>query len=549
MLGIMRARVRIIVFIAVFILCNPAFGLPSEFLQVHTQSAGLLLLPPEWRVVSKDEAPERGFIMDSVLNVQQVLYARSEHVSADAGAVLQIFSIWGTDREGNEKTLPKDILESDSFVSALIGTRYGNVGALGTHVVETALENLSVATYEVEFSPTDGSTTEFRYKCVSLYRGEKRVLVLLKYEPAFEDYWHGRLENLLNTWVGSLTLTPRPAPVIAPRLETPLPLLPEPPEQALLPVLPETAPPEQPEQPKESPAERPSLDQSAPAPVVRSVGRSIPGVWLFSLAAFFCAFFALAIHRLEKKETPVPPKTVPAVSENNAASPPDVRVPTPDEERPSGEPVCARFVEAPVYAKQNLCETTSNALSSATEKRGFDKVYSLLDQALNFIETGDSVYETKASYVDAVAPVAREDRVAGTVFPNMADTKNVMDELKKAFGDVFALDELEDKIFKTLELNAYRPKILPAKDVAPDCLVLALCRDTLFNMLGTGRYHICKGILSSEGEALAELLDRINDLRAQKTYITPEEAEQDAEFIKYCTRESGYEKPTYLRAQ
>jgi len=474
----MRDHVWKSVFLAVFILCCTAPVSPSELLQVKTQNAGLLLLPQGWGVVSKDEAPEQNLILDWILNVQQVLYAAPEQTSAALGAALQIFLIWGSDLEGNEKPLPDDMLDtSGNLAGGLIGKRYGNVSELGEDFIETALENIPVSTYKVELSFTDEDRTEFHYKCTSLYMGEKRVLVLLKYRSEYEEYWHGQLETLLNAWVGSLTLTPTSAPAVASALSASplsLPSLPTPTseqhEKTPLMTLPEQLELEDP------PAELSPHEQEEPA--------AIPDVWpVLLLFAFLCVFCWL-VRRRQKKEKLVPPRIDLLGADGNS----------------------------PVHDNQLV-----------TDVSGFDRVYNILDQALSFIEANPSAQEV------ALPPV--EDRAEMAFLPNMADTTEVLDELKRTFGNVFVLDALKNEIFKTLEMNAENPSILRSENVAPDCLVLKLCCDTLVSMLRTGRYHICKGILNNEGDELIALCAHINELRVQKTYITPQEAEKDASFI------------------
>ena len=401
----MRARVGIIIFLAVFVLCRvtPA---SSELLQVDTQSAGSLSLTPEWGVVSKDELPERNLISDWVLNVQQVLYARAEHSSADPDAVLQIFAIWGADRDGNEKPLPEDILKTcENFVARLIGERYGNVSELGENIVETALENLSVATYEAEFSPENEGRTGPRYKCTSLYRGEKLVLVMLKYKPEFEGYWHGQLETLLNTWVGSLALTPTPAPAMA-ALEASLPLLPLPPppppvipgpdkplEETLLPAQQAEEIQQKQSQPEER--EQPSIERHAPAPEPEQFSLAylseIPVVWIVSLpaVAFYVVGTLVAGRRLQKKGTPVeadPVGAEPVVTAAENPSEPETDVYPQARVLPTLEEWLA---EKPLFER-----TDSHVPPSFAEGDGFNMVYSLLEQALSIVEDTEP---TKAS--------------------------------------------------------------------------------------------------------------------------------------------------------
>ena len=359
----MRARIWKIIFLTVFALCRAAPPVMSfESLQVETQSVGLLSLPPEWRVVSKDETPEQNFVSDWILNVQQALYARTENIFAE----LQIFSIWGADLEGNEKPLPRNMFEiNGNLVSALIGERYGNVSELGENIIETDLENLSVATYGVEFFPEGESRAEFRYKRASLYRGEKRVLVLLKYKPEFEDYWHAHFGAMLNSWVGSLTLTPTLAPAVALKLEASLPA----PPPFLPRVTSETPPPAdlQEQSPLQiPPSEQPSSGQTPRAP---------DGVvWPVSLLAAFL-FFCVLFYRILRRNKKAPAEFAFAFMENDTeadAHATGKALPT-FEEWLAEEPI--------VHGRPR-----SHVPPGATEVDGFDRVYGLLDQALNFIE-------------------------------------------------------------------------------------------------------------------------------------------------------------------
>ena len=401
----MRARAGIIIFLVFFVLCR-AVPASSELFQVETQSAGALTLSPEWRIVSKDELPERSFISDWVLNVQQVLYARTEQSSTDPDAVLQIFAIWGADRDGNEKPLPEGILKTcESFVGRLIGERYGNVSELGENVVETALENLFVATYETEFSPENEGSTEFRYKCTSLYSGEKRVLVLLKYKPEFENYWHRQLETLLNAWVGSLALTPTPAPAVA-ALEASLPVLPLPPVPPLppppdipLPSVGTRLPAHQAEQAQQKqiqPEEReqPPIGQVEPALEKFSLASSladVPVVWMVSLpaVAFYVVGTLVAGRRLRKNGIPI--EAVPGDIDTDpfaAESPPDPET----DARPQARvlPTLEEWLaEKPMFER-----TDSHVLPSFAEGDGFNVVYSLLEQALSIVEGTELIEET-----------------------------------------------------------------------------------------------------------------------------------------------------------
>ncbi|MDR2137307.1 MAG: hypothetical protein LBO68_03370, partial [Synergistaceae bacterium] len=229
------------------------------WLQISTENAGTLSLPRGWNVVSKDDPAERSPDAERMFHVQQALYAQYVEASADTRGTLQVFSIWNADREGKILPLPPRLSDETNgdLAAGLIGARYGKVVKVDEDLVSTALEDLDVATYEAEITRPvknpEGREAKagrrFRYKCASLYYGDKRVLVLVKYLPEGEEYWSRRFETLLDVWVASLTLTPRP--LTANRIP-----------------LPETVPPP-------LPAARPAQSQGRP-PLAVSTASSSP---------------------------------------------------------------------------------------------------------------------------------------------------------------------------------------------------------------------------------------------------------------------------------
>jgi hypothetical protein len=162
------------------------------------------------------------------------------------------------------------------------------------------------------------------------------------------------------------------------------------------------------------------------------------------------------------------------------------------------------------------------------EKLGFDRVYSLLNQALVSIDATQVV----------TTPAISDKLVQEPALPNLADAVEVLDNLVTMFGQSFLLETLKEEVLKALELKEGTP-ILQTKDMVPEYFVLKLCCNTLLNMLQTGRYHIGKGILSNEGQELVNLFARINDLRTREAYSSREEAEKDAAFMQFCVRELG----------
>lgn len=182
----------------------------SAWISVATENAGLLSLPAEWMVISRDEATERSPGEGFAFNVQQVLYAEPEGTSTDLGASLQVFSIWNSDPEGRVASLPPEILEQagEDLVGGLINVRYGHVRQLNRNMLKTHFDDIPVTTWSTDAS----ETSDVRYKCVALFHGEKLVLVLGRYLPDYETLWSKQFDDIVNRWVSSQALTPGPMP-------------------------------------------------------------------------------------------------------------------------------------------------------------------------------------------------------------------------------------------------------------------------------------------------------------------------------------------------
>ncbi|MDR1977589.1 MAG: hypothetical protein LBQ42_02530 [Synergistaceae bacterium] len=623
----------------------------ERWLRIPTQNAGLLSLPSGWDLVSKDDPTERGFDADRTFHVQQALYAKSNTTLGGRGAALQIFAIWNADKEGRIFPLPADILEKTNgdFIADLIDARYGNVRKLTQEVVGTDLEDLSVATYGVEF-PWAGKSSEdqesegrvpgedFRYKCASLFCGEKLVLVLVKYFPEYEEYWRKQLETLLNTWVASLTLTPRPLAEIS-NLRVSLPASP--------PLIAQDESPLPPQRPASSFQDSPDVvvsqeasqenmglaqaepskdavlphsETAAPAPRENLVSSFVlyAGSALLTLVMLFVCVGRIFDWRRKKQEesmladftpdvlllegeTALEEETTETIGARQGAENRDSQndldreildegnfiqkildenfypenkdedqgededvaaIPLPDEkidEYEDGYEYDGRdeYHESDddtkdfrqdfrqeengdkesdfdwLKAEELILPFVDDAYDFKTrrdplpEELGFDRVYSLLNQALVSIDT------TKV----ATTPFTSDKRLQPAV-PNLSEAVEVLDNLEAVLGPSFVLETLKGEVLKALELKEGTP-ILQTKDVAPDYFILKLCCGTLLNMLQTGRYHIGKGILSNEGQELVDLFERINGLRAQKAYSSHEEAEKDAAFVRFCVRELG----------
>lgn len=191
----------------------------SEWSSIITENAGLLSLPADWKIISRDETTERGPGSGFAFNVQQVLYAEPE-TSADFGISLQVFSIWSSDPEGRVASLPPELLEQagEDLAGGLINGRYGYARRLDREVLQTHIVGIPVTTWCVDASEGSG----IRYKCVTLFHGEKLVLALGRYLPDHEVLWSRQFEDIVNKWVSSLTLTPAPMPE-ALMVEVPLP--------------------------------------------------------------------------------------------------------------------------------------------------------------------------------------------------------------------------------------------------------------------------------------------------------------------------------------
>lgn len=374
----MRARVVKIVFLMLFLLCFATPVLSSELLQIETPGVGLLALPLEWRVISRDEQVEQYNVSDWVLNVQQILYARTEYTPA----ALQIFSMWGTDLEGNAKPVPDDMLDTNgnSLVSGLIGQRYGDVLKLGDDAIETVLGNLSVITYGVERYFEDVGMVEFRYKRAFLYHNDKLVLVLLRYEPEFENYWHSQLTVILDEWVGTLALTPmrRPLMTMIPRLGA-----------VSLPELPVIAQQEQ-YQPEE-PDQEEYAAKTLPPPSLL-----LPVISLVSLLAALCIICVLFIGRRPQKTQRNKEQALNDPASVEAELIPVTTITHPGKAKKETEAAPEAGTQPPA-TKKLLSPAEEHLIFRryGTNEEGFSKVRSLLNQAMGTLDSAESTEKTE----------------------------------------------------------------------------------------------------------------------------------------------------------
>jgi hypothetical protein len=596
----------------------------EDWLQISTQNAGTLSLPRGWDVVSKDDTTERSPDAERMFHVQLALYAKYVETSADTRGTLQVFSIWNADRAGKTLPLSSHVLDETGgdFAAGLIGARYGKVEKVGEDLVPTALEDLAVAAYEADFfrpasAPTSTAASKdlnrrFRYRCASLFYGDKLVLVLVKYLPNGEDFWRRHFETLLGAWVASLTLTPRPLEMAADRVPLPeairLPVaesLPEAePAGTSLEVTPlsetgSTRPQEQPPFVVVSPDAVVS-DNVAPAPATHEREPSFVLYGGSALAALVvllaCVGKIFAWRRKKRGKQSLDLELIldelgdlrdlpdEKPDENEGWVPEEPVETTPVMEEGSMEESLIKesfieeglseaiLIEKSFVEESSIGESRENSWLESAGRRdgdeenddeenddedrsgeaspekgddesveerageetrpfakelGFDKVYDLLNRALTDLDTQS-------------APEPRSSRhyVSRNAMPNLPETIEVLDGLDAMFGESFVMETLKGEVLKALELKEGTPT-LPTKDATRECFVLRLCCGALVNMLRSGRYHIGKGILNSEGEGLVNLFERINGLRAQKGCSTPEEAGRDSAFMRFSVRESG----------
>ncbi|MDR1874273.1 MAG: hypothetical protein LBQ90_04565 [Synergistaceae bacterium] len=257
-------------------------GLQEDWVPIRTENAGMLSLPPEWDVILKDDVTERSpdFSSGLTFNVQQSLYARFGTFSADNWGALQVFSMWGVDREGRVRTLPADVL-SDSegpLVAGLLNARYGRVRQVSRNLLNTDLKDISITTWETGFSPAEDT----RYGSVALFHGEKLILVLIRYLPRYEEHWQKQFEAIVNRWVTSLILVPGLMP-----------------DSPALPPLPEAAVAAAPAGLSAS-SGQPVIAQDsssgvieAAAPALGELNLAAYGLYAGSAALMLCVFFAL----------------------------------------------------------------------------------------------------------------------------------------------------------------------------------------------------------------------------------------------------------------
>ena len=534
----------VLLLLGIFITLTPCKGAASETLpakpdsadwfQVFTENAGVLPLPAGWSVVSKDDVTERSAESELVLNVQQVLHAKTEDPAAGESSVLQVFSVWETDWSGKILPLPDRVLQETEgeFLASLMGVRYGNVKILNTGMLDAEWQDVPVTTCQADLSKGDG----IHYKCASLFNGEKLILVLVKYLPKYEEYWNGQFASLINKWVTSTALTVFPLPdstLELPPLEN-LPHIVSAPQN----ILPQNILP----RPEGASENIQSGDEKnvPPGPELtseREPSLFSPFIFYGAAVAFGLFFVVKAIFIRQKKPSETPP---PDSEDEEIFSTPEE---LPSEnlaellvEDDSGlldeEGGCMEDTEE--ERPELLCNSVSTQ-DSASGEVGFERVYTLLNQALSNIETLDAT--------PAVPEARRKKQTAEIPLKHLRD---VFKSLEVPFGSSYILDTVEDEVLKVLENGEGTPLILQtekdrkgAENIASDCFILKSSRNAVINLLQTGRYHIGKGILSNEGQELENLFYRINDKLRQDGHSTPEEAKKDADLIQRRIRNLG----------
>ncbi|MDR2522962.1 MAG: hypothetical protein LBC93_04595 [Synergistaceae bacterium] len=456
-------------------------------------------LPPEWEVISQDEPAERSERANAAYSVRQVLYART---ALGGGAALQVFSIWSTSEEGEALPLPGGVTLGEELLAGLLYARYGQAARLEEGAVRVGSEAFAVATYgvgafRVERSPKGEIRfwRVLRYKCASLFWGEQLFLLSMKYLPKHEDYWQRQLETLLSAWSASLPFTAGP---VFEQLETPV-------LAAATPSIPDVRSLEASEEPEdEEPEDIEELD--------------FYGKLAFSVSVvFFMCSGGLFIRRRRREraqshETEFheaqSDETEPDSPASGEATPKDAILPEQNRKEPPAE---GNFPLPSAPRKE--------AAPEKNETSGFDKVYTLLGQALNTIEG----IGTKGGGSGKPLPP-----------PGLEEAIGILEGLEKRFGPSFIMKTMKGEVLKTLVKTPP-----PSRNMTQECCVLKLCCGVLVNMVRTGRYHVGKGILSSEGQELAALFTRLNEARALESCGSPEELDKDAAFMRFCVREKG----------
>ena len=537
----------VLLLLGIFVTLTPCKGLASEMIpvkmnsadwfQVFTENAGVLVLPVGWSVISKDDVTERSAESELVLNVQQVLHAKPEDPVAGESSMLQVFSVWETDWSGKTLPLPDRILQETEgeFLASLMGVRYGNVKILNIGTLDAAWQSVPVTTCQADLSQGDG----IHYKCASLFNGEKLILVLVKYLPKYEEYWHGQFASLINKWVTSTALTVFPLPdstLLLPPLES-LPHIVSAP-QNILPhnILPQ---PESATENVQSDDEKNALLEPELSPEKAPV---LFSPFIFYAAAVFLGLFFIVktIFARQKKQSETPP---PDPEDEEIFSTPE-ELPSENlaellAEDNSGLPSDEdRKVEVQEVEVDNRAELLCHSVSKrdTSGEAGFERVYTLLNQALSNIETLDIIP------APAVPRVERTKRAADISLKYLSKT---FKGLEPTSGSSYILDTVENEVLKILQneegtlLLAQTEDTKDAEDRAPNCFILKSSSNAIINLLQTGRYHIGKGILSNEGQELENLFYRINDKLRQDGHCTPEEAKKDTDFIQRCVRNLG----------
>ncbi|MDR3230224.1 MAG: hypothetical protein LBT65_02195 [Synergistaceae bacterium] len=386
---------------------------------IPTDNAGLLSLPSGWMVISKDDLPEQRPESETagrILNVQQVLCAKPEGASADRGVVLQVFSMWSSDGSGMAFTLPPELLvdSEEPLVAGLLNARYGQVRRAGRDILNTELENISITMWET-------GPSEMRYRSVALFHGEKLVLVLIRYLPEHEKYWKQQFETIVNQWVASLSLTPRPvfgASALPPLPEVVTELSPVVSSDATVAALPESTREEPPSTSK--PVERtPVLSYIEEIPALLEI---LPAPLLYAACAGAVAFLLCALLLIRKRTRGKSPPGVEGedvfpvlpVDSHEESLPEDSQLEgswkeSQSEESPPEElqleesrleePQTGEMLSEmqPAAVAETLLEPAAKD-AAGVASMGFEGVYTLLNQALDTIDSSENVVSLPRYY-------------------------------------------------------------------------------------------------------------------------------------------------------
>lgn len=476
----------------IFVFFVPAGAFAAEeveWVSIPTASAGLLALPSEWRLVSRDEAPERESEPASsrILNVQQVLCAEREKNSPEGGAVLQVFAMWSSDSEGKAFILPPELL-SDSeepLVGGLLQARYGRVQYLGRSMLPTDLKDVPIVIWEAELPDS-----RLRYRTVTLFHDEKLVLILIRYLPANEEYWQREFETIVNRWVTSLTLTPQQ--------DVGVPMLPAlPAERAALPeiALPADIPDRTANLPAVSAENPPPAAPVQSEPVVLSfdfMKNSLPMPLLYGGGAALALAMLLAGFLIKRRK-----KRIPVLSSSSET----------DKSEEIENTELDENEEARIFSMEEDRRDDGNTLpkTPSAPPPGFDKVYHLLDEALNTIETSKNMMPVRRYYsnltetaelplpamADMETQVAREIPTEGKilVIPQREEPEPLAEEPEPTLTGDEADSDLTGEEFSSSSFEARTPSF----SFSPESCDLK-------------RLYLCSFLLMALGDIVASLI-------------------------------------------